>query len=101
MPMFNFLLKRQNPIFYDIFFPHTIGGLDKQKQIIRDFKNLIPRYLIVTIGFVDFSEASLAERRFRVYGKTLYNYLLNHYDMVFQSGPFIIMESNILSKQQF
>ena len=52
-PMFNFLTGIQNPTFYDIFFPHNVGSLSRQKAIIDEIKNNQIRFIVATEGLLN------------------------------------------------
>ena len=94
LPMFNFLAERENPLFYDIFFPHHVGSAANQKNIIDNMKQKRPKFIITTLGLVAPAESGLAEKRFRNYGKRLLEFVEHHYHVVKKYGPFAILQSN-------
>ncbi len=92
LPMFNFLAERENPLFYDIFFPHHVGSPANQKRIVDNMRCKAPKFIVTTSGLVSLSEMGLAEERFRDYGKRLMEFVGKRYHVVQDYGAFVILE---------
>jgi len=91
-PMFNFLTERHNPTFYDIFFPHHVGSIANQKEIIEEIEDNQMKFIVATEGLLNPTKRGLAENRFRSYAKELVRFIENNYAVVEESGPFTILQ---------
>jgi hypothetical protein len=94
IPMFNFLSGLDNPTFYDIYFPHTVGPIENQKKIVEDIRRRKIALIVTTRGVLEAAEGELAERRFRSYGAKIIRYIEDNYHVVKKSGRFLILKIN-------
>ena len=92
LPMFNFLSERDNPTFYDIFFPHTVGPVANQERIIDDMTKNNVKFIIASKGLFYPSTEDLAGHRFRAYGQVLFKAIVRHFRVARESGLFIVLE---------
>jgi len=98
MPMFNFLTERENPVFHDIYFPHTVGTAENQKKIIDEVSQKNVVLIILSKGILDIGVQNRADREFNKYAKHIVLYLKDHYEIVKEKGPFLVLIKKGLAK---
>jgi hypothetical protein len=96
LPMFNFISNRNNPYFYDIFFPHNLGSEKNQQRMVGEIKKHMITYIIIKKDVLTPADPDGPGSRFRFYGHQIVQYVEKNYHIVTNSGPFLLLKLNTL-----